>query len=156
VCVVGAGIAGLTAGLRLRQAGLAVVVLEAADRVGGRLYADVLADGTPIDRGGAWLGPGQDRAYALAAELGVGTYPTWGRGEHVLVHKGVPGRYRGTTPYRLGPLQLASLGVAIARLDRMAKQVPLEAPWEAARARRWDARTIGAWIDRNVVRGAAR
>jgi hypothetical protein len=78
---VGAGIAGLTAGLRLRQAGLAVVVLEAADRVGGRLYADVLADGTPIDRGGAWLGPGQDRAYALAAELGVGTYPTWGRGE---------------------------------------------------------------------------
>ena len=156
MCVVGAGIAGLTAGLRLRQAGLAVAVLEAADRVGGRLYADVLADGTPIDRGGAWLGPGQDRAYALAAELGVGTYPTWGRGEHVLVHKGVPGRYRGTTPYRIGPLQLASLGVAIARLDRMAKHVPLEAPWEAARARRWDARTIGAWIDRNVARGAAR
>jgi hypothetical protein len=37
----------------------------------------------------------------------------------------------------------------------MAKHVPLEAPW-AARARRWDARTIGAWIDRNVARGAAR
>src|ERR1051325_8757654 len=128
VCVIGAGIAGLTAALRLRQAGLTVVVLEAADRVGGRLFPDCLPDGTAIDRGGAWLGPGQDRAYALAAELGVGTYPTWRHGEHVLVKRGVPRRYRGTTPFTLGPLQLANLGIAGARLDRMAHNVPLESP----------------------------
>jgi monoamine oxidase len=156
VCVVGAGIAGLTAALRLTQAGRSVVVLEAADRIGGRLFPEQLEDGTPIDRGGAWLGPGQDRAYALVAELGVGTYPTWSRGEHVLVHRGVARRYRGNTPFTLGPLQLASLGIAIARLDRMAKRVPLDAPWTAPRARRWDARTMGDWLDRNVPRGAAR
>src|SRR5437660_7208782 len=96
VCVVGAGIAGLTAALRLRQAGLTIVVLEAADRVGGRLFADHLADGTAIDRGGAWLGPGQERAYALAAELGVGTYPTWRYCENVPCKRGVPRRIRGT------------------------------------------------------------
>jgi monoamine oxidase len=56
VCVVGAGYAGLTA-LRIEQAGSSVVVLEARDRVGGRVWTDHLADGTPIDRGGAWLGP---------------------------------------------------------------------------------------------------
>ena len=156
VCVVGAGIAGLTAALRLRQAGIGVVLLEAAARVGGRLYPEQLEDGTAIDRGGAWLGPGQDRAYALAAELGVGTYPTWGRGEHVLVVDGAARRYRGAVPFVLGPLQLASLAVATARLDRLAKHVPLDAPWDAVRARRWDAQTIGAWIERNVPRGAAR
>jgi monoamine oxidase len=122
VCIVGAGIAGLTTALRLRQAGLTVVALEAAARVGGRLYPERLADGTPIDRGGAWLGPGQDRAYALAAELGVETYPTWARGDHVIVCRGAARRYRGTIPFALGPLQIASLGIATARLDRMAKR----------------------------------
>jgi monoamine oxidase len=156
VCVVGAGFAGLTAALRLRQAGLTVVVLEAAERVGGRAYTEYLPDGTAVDRGGAWLGPGQDRAYALAAELGVATYPTWARGENVLVTNGVARRYRGTIPSMIGPLQLVNLGIAIARLDRLAREVPLEAPWQARRARRWDARTLGAWIDRNVLPGTGR
>ena len=60
-----------------RAGGRSVVVLEARRRVGGRVWTDHLADGTPIDRGGAWLGPGQDRLYALAAEMGVATYPTF-------------------------------------------------------------------------------
>ena len=58
VCVVGAGYAGLTAARRLSQQGRTVVVLEARDRVGGRIWTEPLADGTPVDRGGAWLGPG--------------------------------------------------------------------------------------------------
>jgi monoamine oxidase len=61
VCVVGAGFAGLTAALRLKQAGRSVAVLEARDRVGGRTFTELHADGTWIDRGGAWVGPGQDR-----------------------------------------------------------------------------------------------
>jgi monoamine oxidase len=156
VCVVGAGFAGLTAALRLHQARRAVVVLEAAARVGGRTWTDRLPSGTLVERGGAWLGPGQDRAYVLAAEMGVATYPTWGRGEHVLVLGGMVRRYRGALPPGVGAVQLASLGLAMARLDRLAKQVPLEAPWEGARAERWDARTVGAWIDANTLPGLGR
>ncbi len=156
VCVVGAGFAGLTAALRLRERGLAVILLEAADRVGGRTYTEYLADGTAIDRGGAWLGPGQDRAYALAAELGVATYPTWARGESILVVGGAVRRYRGTVPFAVGPLQLANLGLGMTRLDRLARQVPLDAPWSARHARRWDARTIGAWLERNMLPGIGR
>ena len=56
VCIVGAGYAGLTAARRLAQAGKSVVVLDARDRVGGRIWTFQLPDGTPIDRGGGWLG----------------------------------------------------------------------------------------------------
>jgi monoamine oxidase len=56
---------------RLNDAGSSVVVLEARDRVGGRAHTETLPDGTTIDHGGAWLGPGQDAAYGLAAEVGV-------------------------------------------------------------------------------------
>ncbi len=64
-CVVGAGFAGLTAALRLKQAGRSVALLEARNRVGGRTFTETRADGTWIDRGGAWIGPGQDRIHAL-------------------------------------------------------------------------------------------
>lgn len=156
VCVVGAGFAGLTAALRLRQAGLEVAVLEASDRLGGRVFTEYLPEGTPIERGGAWLGPGQDRAYALVAELGGTTYPTWAKGEHLLVVDGVVGRYRGTTPSMIGAVQLVNLGIGIARLDRMAKRVPLDAPWTASQASRWDATTLAAWLQRNVLPGTGR
>ncbi|GFG53616.1 hypothetical protein CQY20_12540 [Mycolicibacterium agri] len=54
VIVVGAGIAGLAAATRLSQAGVTCVVLEARDRIGGRLHTIDLA-GTPVDPGGSWI-----------------------------------------------------------------------------------------------------
>ena len=158
VCIVGAGYAGLTAALRLVQAGRSVVVLEARDRVGGRVWTDRLADGTPIDRGGAWLGPGQDRLYALAAELGVGTYPTFVDGDNLLVRDGRCHRYRGLIPRGLGWWDVAVLGVAMKRLDVLARTIPLDEPWLGVAAATWDARTVASWIDSrwNVPSRAAR
>ena len=153
VCVVGAGFAGLAAARRLNQAGLSVVVLEARDRVGGRAHTETLPDGTTIDHGGAWLGPGQDAAYGLAAEVDVETYPTYCQGESVYVKDGRPRRYKGSVPLSLGPLQLANLGIAMRRLDHMAGRVPLEAPWDAPRAAAWDATTLAGWLDRNMAPG---
>ena len=146
VCVIGAGYAGLTAARQLAQAGSSVVVLEARNRVGGRVWTRPAPDGTPLDVGGTWLGPGQDAAYALAAEVGITTYPTWAKGDTVLVGAAGVKRYRGDVP-NINPISVASLGLAMTRLDKMAKQVPLEDPWNARRAQKWDSQSIGNWLD---------
>jgi len=150
VCVVGAGYAGLTAARRLTQAGVASVVIEARGRVGGRVWTRQMEDGTALDMGGTWLGPGQDAAYALARELNVSTYPTYATGETVFVDaQGNVTGYRGSIP-NIGPIPIASLAQGMFRLDAMARSVPLDAPWKARRARNWDGRSVGSWIDASV------
>jgi len=155
VVVVGGGLAGLTAARDLIGAGRSVRVLEARDRVGGRVLNGTTADGTVVELGGQWIGPGQDRVEALAAELGVGQFPTYNEGRNVLLYRGKRSHYRGAIP-RLPPPVLASIGVTQARLDRMARAVPLDAPWDAPKAGAWDALTLETWMRRHVATRGAR
>ena len=145
VCVVGAGYAGLAAARSLTQAGASVVVLEARDRVGGRARTDTGPGGVALDMGGTWVAPGHDAILGLAKEVGVGTYPTFNDGDIVLSTKGKLQRYRGAVP-KLNPAVLAGLTLGMARLDLMAKRVPVDAPWSAPRAQRWDAQSASAWV----------
>jgi len=155
VAVVGAGLAGLTAARRLVEAGLEPVVLEARDRVGGRTLNHEIGDGKVVEVGGQWVGPTQRRILALSREVDVDTFPTHDEGDNVIEWRGDLKRYRGAIP-RINPAVLADVGQAQVRLDRMARRVPLEAPWEAARAARWDAQTFATWLQRNVATAGAR
>ncbi|MEU1394605.1 FAD-dependent oxidoreductase [Micromonospora zamorensis] len=74
VVVVGAGFSGLAAALALTRAGAQVRVLEARDRVGGRVLTRWLPELTQVDLGAQWIGPTQDRMYALVAEHGLATF----------------------------------------------------------------------------------
>lgn len=155
VAVVGAGLAGLVAARDVLAAGASAVVLEARDRVGGRTLNEPIGDGKVVEVGGQWIGPTQHRLAALAREVGVETFPTFGAGDNLIEWRGGLKRYRGTIP-RLGPHVLADIGQAQWRLDRMARTVPVEAPWQAPRAGRWDAETFAGWMRRNVATAAAR
>jgi monoamine oxidase len=145
VCIVGAGLAGLTAARRLSQAGRSVVVVEARDRVGGRVWTQTSTDGVPIDMGGCFVGPNHDRLHALAKEMGVGTFKTFVDGDNVLATGGSVRRYRGDIP-KISPVALASAGQAIARMNAMATKLPVDAPWDGRRSAAWDAQSVRSWL----------
>jgi monoamine oxidase len=149
VVVVGAGLAGLTAAREVQRQGATAVVLEARDRVGGRTLNEPIGDGKIVEVGGQWIGPGQDRLAALAKEMKVDTFPTHSKGQNVIEFAGKLKRYRGTIPH-IGPHVLADVAQAQLKIDRLAKKVPLDAPWQAPKARKLDSQTFETWLRRNV------
>jgi monoamine oxidase len=155
VVVVGAGLAGLAAARTLEAAGSHPIVLEARDRVGGRVLNHDLGTGEVVEVGGQWIGPTQLRVNKLVAELGLETFPTYDEGENVLDLNGKVKRYTGDIP-PLPKAALVDLGQSQFRFDRMAKRVPLEAPWATDRAERWDQETFATWIRRNTRTASAR
>jgi monoamine oxidase len=148
--IVGAGLAGLAAARAAAAAGASVVVLEARDRVGGRVLNEDIGDGKVVEVGGQWIGPTQDRLAAVARELGVDTFPTFGEGDNVIEWSGRLRRYTGAIP-RINPAVLLDVERAQRRLNRLARSVPLDAPWEAPRAAQLDGQTVATWMRRNLA-----
>jgi monoamine oxidase len=155
VVVVGAGLAGLAAARELAAAAREVLVLEARDRVGGRTLNEQIGDGKVVEIGAQWVGPTQDRVLALISELGLETFPTYVKGTNVFERGGRLGKYKGTIP-KVNPIGLAEVGLLLKRLNRMASEVPPEAPWRAAKAPDWDSQTFASWMRRNVRTRVAR
>jgi monoamine oxidase len=144
VVVVGAGLSGLTAARRMSAQGLDVLVLEAMDRVGGRVQNGEAA-GVHVDLGGTFVGPGQDRIVALAEEVGVRRFPTYDTGSNVLHWRGTRRPYRGTVP-DLGVASLLDVARVQRALDRLAASVPSGRPQDAPRAVWMDGRSLGGWL----------
>jgi monoamine oxidase len=71
VAVIGAGFAGLAAADALRAGGAEVTVLEARDRVGGRVWSVPFGEGAVVERGAEFILPGYDTMTALAGRFGI-------------------------------------------------------------------------------------
>jgi monoamine oxidase len=152
VAVVGAGLAGLTAARDLVKAGKSVVLLEARDRVGGRTLNHDLGGGQVVEAGGQFVGPTQDRILALAAEVGVKTFPGYSPGDNVYIADGSAQRYTGDIPPDLAGV--ADLALLVTRLDQIAAQVPVDEPWNAPNAQLLDSQTVETWVRANSVNTA--
>jgi monoamine oxidase len=153
VIVVGAGLAGLTAARAVQKAGKSVLVIEANDRVGGRVWNHELEGGKVSERGGTFVGPTQDHIIDLAKEYGIGTFSSVIEGENVYVDPdGARSTYSDTGPTGTAPLDpaiLPDLATSVALLDQMSTEVPVDAPWNAPRAREFERYTLEEWIRQN-------
>jgi monoamine oxidase len=142
--VVGAGISGLMAARTLAAGGAEVLLVEARDRVGGRVLNHHLESGGVIEAGGAFVGPTQDHIIGLAEELGVKTFKEYLEGDNVYVKDGHRSTYTGTVPP--DPSILLDAALLQARIDNMAKQIDVNAPWSHPKAAEWDAITVKDWV----------
>lgn len=176
--IVGAGFSGVAAMYHLHRRHQVhnVLILEAQDRVGGRVHSaatgtnddDGGLTGEVVEHGGQWIGPQQTAINLLVKELGLHTVKQYTSGRSILdyqpnsdgfasmVHTRVnrPLAYKGVIP----PLPihaLVDLQLAIWRIDRLAWQVPLERPWEATKAKQWDSMTVHTFFEQTLWTRAA-
>lgn len=148
--IVGGGIAGLTAALDLVKRGLDVVVLEARDRVGGRIENGVLDDGQYVELGGQWVGAGHDTVLELAERYGLETVNLPNKGNLVVRLRGqtleVPSADEGPA---LSPFEVSDLGQGLLRLRRLAERLRDDAAWSAANDA-WLRQDLRRWITTNL------
>lgn len=145
VLIVGAGAAGTTAANELRKAGLSVVVLEARDRVGGRLWTDVI-DGAMLEIGGQWVSPDQDALIETIDELGLETFSRYREGDSVYVGPdGTLHRFTG----EMFPVSAETekvIAEITERLDAMVAEIDPDRPYAHPKAAEWDSITWDAWL----------
>ena len=154
VVVIGAGLAGLTAAYRLKQAGITAPVHEASTRVGGRCWTlrGVFADGQIAEHGGELIDTGHLAVKQLAQELGLtldnlvsaqqnGT-------EDVYRFDGVPYTYAQATD------DIKTIWQQI-HSDTVAAGYPTTYLSSTARGRELDLMTIADWVARYVPGGRA-
>ncbi len=151
VVVIGAGISGLVAAREIARSGRSVLVVEARDRVGGRVLNHTLSSGEVVESGGAFVGPTQDHIIALANELKVAMFEEYAEGKSVYNSSGLLGRqtYNGTVPP--DPLILADAAILQTQLDQWASEVDVAEPWTHPRAKEWDSTSLGDYIRGHAV-----
>ncbi|MEO0629029.1 MAG: NAD(P)/FAD-dependent oxidoreductase, partial [Bacteroidota bacterium] len=74
IVIVGAGLSGLLVGYRLKQLNVPFQIIEARERIGGRIHTVLSANATPVEMGATWFGNQHIHLKKLLSELGIGHF----------------------------------------------------------------------------------
>ncbi|MDK9302781.1 flavin monoamine oxidase family protein [Propionibacterium freudenreichii] len=142
--IVGAGFGGLTVATQLVRRGHDVMVLEARDRIGGRVDNARFSSGELVEQGGQWVFPNHDRMLELIDEAAAATMPA-NPGKLLVVQQGdvraveqSPDEHSHRTPFAA-----ADLGQGVLRLRRLAERTVSDPAWAGANT---------AWLDQPMER----
>ena len=152
IVVVGAGLAGLTAAIDLAAAGAEVTVLEARDRVGGRMLGTPVCSGVVADGGAAYLGARHSELLTLVRENGLALAATATQGDSTFLVS----ERRTTSASRVPPLDVVALGDLFDRLEDLVAHVRPDAPWQSPEAESLDRLTAARWLTEEVKHPDAR
>jgi monoamine oxidase len=146
VIVLGAGLAGLSAARDLAAAGVDVLVVEARERVGGRVEQQQLPDGRLVQLGGEVVGRAHTAYLGLVAELGLTLIPSY-VAEPGLIARATPeGVSAGDPPHWFGPDDEAEHREVTAEFVSLAGTVDPDDPWSHPDAAALDDLSVGAWL----------
>ncbi|MEM7346902.1 MAG: FAD-dependent oxidoreductase [Chloroflexota bacterium] len=123
VIIVGAGLSGLTAAYYLQQAGKKVVLLEARNRIGGRIETVSTDDGQgAFDLGPAWFWPHQKNVFAFLQEFGLTYFQQYETGDALFEAQSEksPERFR---PSWQQPVSFRVVGGTIALANVLAERL---------------------------------
>ncbi|KAK7960918.1 amine oxidase [Apiospora saccharicola] len=154
--VIGGGLSGLGAAKSLSSAGKTFVVLEARDRVGGRVWNRELQGGGYTEVGAEFVGETQDKVLALAAELGLELYPEYNTGSNVLYHRGERTTYGATPVPPVDGLSQTQLMTVIGSLNTLSLGIDVQNPWNSTLAPHWDKKTLEQWLQPFLLTETAR
>jgi monoamine oxidase len=146
VVVVGAGLAGLAAARDLVAGGATVAVLEARDRVGGRVEQTELPDGRRIQLGGEVVGDAHTTYLGLVAELGLTLVPSY-VAEPGETTRQVPGCVDvGPWPSWFTDADVASHEQVEAALAKVVASIDPADPWACPDLHRLDRLSVGTFL----------
>lgn len=148
VLIVGGGFSGIAAAKKLHESGISFQVLEARERLGGRVFTKTLTEDLYVDFGGQWIGPTQDRMYELCREYGIEYFETYNQGKNILDLRGKIKTYTGVIP-KIDLFSLLNLDWVIRKLERLARQIDLNSPWSHPKAGEFDSQTLEDFLRKN-------
>ena len=120
-------------------------MLEARDRVGGRLWTDTI-EGAMLEIGGQWISPDQTALIETVADLGLDTFSRYREGDSVYVGPdGTAHRFTGEM-FPVSPETEAVIARLTERLDAMVAEIDPDRPWAHEKAAEWDSVSWDAWL----------
>ena len=156
VAVLGAGLAGLSAARDLKRSRADVIVLEARDRVGGRVEAVTLPDGRSVQAGGEVFGPGHTSYGELVEELGLAVEPSYVADPGEITWGLVDGVYVGDDAPWMSEAERRDEERVQSAFVKLAATVDPDDPWAHPDAAELDAISLAEWLRRHDALPAVR